>query len=71
MSFFFRDQSEQTMNKLIERAGDAYEVFDKVEEYAFVNDWDLDMIEEMFYDESVEEIAEEIGIELEEEEEDE
>lgn len=73
MSFFFRDQAKRTLEELMNRASEpgSY-VLDDVEDYVDEQmDGDLDTLEEMFYEESVEDIAEVIGIELEEDEEDE
>lgn len=75
MSFFFRDQAKRTLEELMTRASEpgSY-VLDDVDDYANEQmDGDLDTLEEMFYEESVEDIAEVIGIELtkEDEEEDE
>lgn len=71
MSFFFRDQAKRTLEELMNRASEpgSY-VLDDVEDYADEQmDGDLDTLEEMFYEESVEDIAEVIGIELNEEDE--
>ena len=71
MSFFFRDQARRTLKELMNRASEpgSY-VLDDVEDYADEQmDGDLDALEEMFYNESVEDIASVIGIELNEEEE--
>jgi len=69
-SFFFREQSMKTLEELINRStmsGDAVlSVLDeKTEEY------DIDDVEEQFYEMSVEDIAEVFGIELENEKEEE
>ena len=65
--FFFRDQAYNTLEELVARSsmGDLdtiYHLNDATE------DMDIDDVEEMFYSESVEYCAEEFGIELEEEE---
>ena len=66
MNFFFRTQSENTFNELIEKCTEPYEeIFNAIENYSD----DLDDIEEMFYNDSIEEIANEIGLTIEEEEE--
>lgn len=71
MNFFFRDQAQRTLEKLMDRASEpgSY-VLNDIEEYADeYMDGDLDTLEEMFYEDSVEDIAEVIGIELNEEDE--
>jgi hypothetical protein len=71
MNFFFRDQAKRTLEELMTRASEpgSY-VLDDVEDYVNEQmDGDLDTLEEMFYEESVEDIAEVIGIELNEEDE--
>ena len=65
--FFFRDQAYNTLEELVARSsmGDLdtiYHLNDATE------DMDIDDVEEMFYSESVEYCADEFGIELEEEE---
>ena len=68
MSFFFRDQAENTLNELIEKCTESNDViFNAIENYSE----DLDEIEEMFYNESLEDIADELGLTIEEEEEEE
>ena len=70
LDFFFRQQSEDTLEELLNRARKETKfVLDNIDDYAFYNNIDADGIEEMFYNESVEWIARELGIELEEEEE--
>ena len=70
LDFFFRQQSEDTLEELLNRAKKETKfVLDNIDDYAFYNNLEADGIEEMFYNESVEWIARELGIELEEEEE--
>lgn len=75
MNFFFRDQAKLTLERLVNRAKESTQVvLDAVEEYCDdYMDGDLDTLEETFYEESVEDIAGYVGVELEsnEEEEDE
>ena len=72
LNYFFRSQSEETLVELINRSVDDISiVLGAIDSYAENNDFDIDDIEEMFHNDSVEEIAEQIGIEIEEEEEDE
>ena len=71
-NYFFREQSQHTLEDLICVAKvDTHSVFDAIDSYAEQNDYDIDDIDEMFYDESVEEIAKEIGIKLKEDDEEE
>ena len=66
-NFFFRDQAYETLEELINRSTmsgqDTLDTLDNATE-----DMDIDDVEETFYSESVEYCAEEFGIELEEEE---
>jgi len=72
--FFFRTQSEETLNELMERAAiSESRVCEAVDFYAETHGEDLEGIEEMFYsygDNTVEDLANELGIELEENEDD-
>ena len=66
MNFFFRTQAENTFNELIEKCEESNdEIFNAIENYSD----DLDDIEEMFYNDSIEEIVNELGLKIEEEEE--
>ena len=68
MNFFFRTQSENTFNELIEKCTESNDkIFNAIENYSD----DLDEVEEMFYNDSIEEIAEALGLTIEEEEEEE
>ena len=68
INFFFRTQSENTFNELLEKCTESNdEIFNAIENYSD----DLDEIEELFYNESLEDIAEELGLTIEEEEEEE
>ena len=68
MNFFFRTQSENTFNELIEKCTESNdEIFNAIENYSD----DLDEVEEMFYNDSIEEISEALGLTIEEEEEEE
>lgn len=61
--FFFRKQSFKTFEKLLERAAeDEGEVLKTLDDQLF--DEDLDIIEEQFYNDSVEDIASYYNIEL-------
>lgn len=66
-NFFFRDQADKTLEDLVERSATSgkdtlYALDDATE------DLDIDEVEEMFYSKSVEHCADEFGIELEDEE---
>lgn len=64
--YFFRDQALDTLNELLERAidyNDALSILDRETEYE-----ELDDIEEMFYSDTVEELARYFGIKLDEDE---
>ena len=69
MNFFFRTQSEKTLNELLDRANDRKTAVERIDEYAEENYDDLDELEELFYEDTVETIADLMGIELQEEEE--
>ena len=65
--FFFREQSYKTLEELVSRSAmSGRETIDALEDAT--EDMDIDDVEEMFYSESVEYCAEEFGIELEDEE---
>ena len=67
-SYFFREQAMKTLEELVGRRnceGDAFlNLLDELTE-----DMDVDDVEEMFYNDSVEEIAEYFGFELDDNEE--
>lgn len=66
-SFFFREQAYKTLEELVERSTQSgRETIDALEDATY--DMDIDDVEETFYSESVEYCAEEFGIELEDEE---
>lgn len=69
-NFFFRDQAYSTLEELVKHSTmsgqDTLDALDNA-----TDDMDIDDVEEMFYSESVEYCAEEFGIELNEDEEDE
>ena len=71
-NYFFREQSQHTLEDLIYFAKvDEHSVFGAIDSYAEQNDCDIDDIDEMFYEDSVEEIARNLSLELKEEEEEE
>ena len=68
INFFFRTQAENTFNELVEKCDESNdEIFNAIENYSD----DLDTIEEMMYNDSIEEIATELGLTISEEEEEE
>lgn len=68
--FFFREQALSTLEELVNHSTmsgqDTLDALDNATE-----DMDIDDVEEIFYSESVEHCADEFGIELEEEEDEE
>ena len=62
--FWFREQSENTLQKLVDRAEDWDKAEELIEDYANNNFLGLDEIEEMFYEETVESLADEFEIKL-------
>lgn len=62
--FWFREQSENTLQKLVDRAEDWDKAEELIEDYAVNNFLGLDEIEEMFYEETVESLADEFEIKL-------
>ncbi len=71
LNFFFRSQAKATLEELMNKTTDSEAVvLGSVEDYANCNFLGLDEIEEMFYNDSIEELANEFGIELYEENED-
>ena len=69
-NFFFRDQAYSTLEELVKRSAmSGQETLDTLD--SVTDDMDIDDVEETFYSESVEYCANEFGIELNEEEEDE
>lgn len=69
-NFFFREQAYTTLEELVTRSTmSGQDTLDALDEAT--DDMDIDDVEEMFYSESVEYCAEEFGIELEDEEDEE
>lgn len=72
LDFFFRTQSRRHFEELVEKSTeDSLVTLQRIEDNAEWDYEDLDELEEDFYDMSVEELAEQFGIDLQEEEEDE
>ena len=69
MSFFFREQSIRTLDELLEKVADKRAAINAIEVHAEISDYSVDDVEEMFYEYSVEELADEFGLELESDEE--
>ena len=68
--FFFREQAYNTLEELVARSADGdLKTIEKLNDAT--EDMDIDDVEETFYSESVEYCAEEFGIELEDEEDEE
>lgn len=66
-SFFFREQAYKTLEELVSRSAmGGQDTLDTLDDTT--DDMDIDDVEEMFYSESVEYCADELGIELEDEE---
>ena len=70
MSFFFREQSIRTLEELLEKVADKRAAINTIEVHAEINNYSVDDVEEMFYEYSIEELAEEFGLQIENEEED-
>lgn len=69
-NFFFREQAYKTLEELVRRSTmNGQDTLDALEDAT--EDMDIDVVEEKFYSESVEYCADEFGIELEEEEDEE
>lgn len=64
LGFFFRKQSEWTLRDLMDRAVDSEKACEAIDDYAEMNGYDLDAIEELFYEEPAGRVADECGIEL-------
>ena len=64
-SFFFRDQAYETLEELVERSSESGSIaIDILDDQT--DDMDIDEVEEMFYSDSIEELADRFGLELEE-----
>lgn len=69
-NFFFRDQAYETLEELVKRSAmNVQDTLDALDDAT--DDMDIDDVEEKFYSESVECCADEFGIELEDEEDEE
>ena len=70
MIFFFREQSIRTLDELMEKVADKMAAINAIEVHAEINNYSVDDVEEMFYEYSVEELADEFGLQIESEDED-
>ena len=65
LNFFFRHQSKKTLEEFMDRVTvTTDEALDAIENYADLYCLELDDIEEMFYEDSIKDIAEQLNIEL-------
>jgi len=63
LNYFFRTQAQDTFNELLDRAEDSVE--DVLEQLSLhFEDMELDDVEEIFYNDQVQEIADTYGISL-------
>lgn len=69
MDYFFRTQAVNTLDELLDRAVNRMDAVNKIDEYAEWHYNDLDDLEEDFYNESVEDLADMFCIELQDDEE--
>ena len=64
-NFFLRDQSRRHLNELFNRAScSGLQLEGIISDYVEGNDIDADVLDELLYDYSVEELAVEFGVEL-------
>ena len=64
MSFFLRKQSIRTLDELMEKVADKRDAINAIEVHAEISGYSVGDVEEMFYEYSVEELAEEFSLEL-------
>ena len=69
MKFFFSEQSIRNLDELLKKVADKWAAINTIEDHAELNNYSVDDVEEMFYEYSVEELAEEFGLQIESEEE--
>ena len=67
MDFFFRQQSKNTLDELMKRVDSPMQAIELIDSYVDDNDIDADELDEIFYNDSIEDISEMFGIELNEE----
>ena len=64
MKFFFREQSIRTLEELLEKVGDTTYALGEIEDFANTFNYSLDDMEEIFYESTVEELANMFGLEI-------
>lgn len=64
LGFFFTDQAAKTLGDLLDRCEDRQIALEQIDDYATGNDIDADALGDEFHEDSVEELAERIGIDL-------
>lgn len=67
LNFFFRTQAADTLDELLDRASSRRQAVELIDCYCDNQFEELDELEELLYNESVEDIAAVVGIELDEE----
>ena len=67
MDFFFRQQSKNTLDELMKRVDSPMKAIELIDSYVDDNDIDADELDDIFYNDSIEDISEMFGIELNEE----
>ena len=67
MDFFFRQQSKNTLDELMKRVDSPMQAIEFIDSYVDDNEIDADELDEIFYNDSIEDIAAMFGIELNEE----
>ena len=63
LNYFFRTQSEKTLENIIDRVSDGETALDRMDDYFEECGMDLDDVEEMFYNDSADDIIKRIGLE--------
>ena len=71
LGFFFTEQATKTLEELIEKAENSEIALEQIEDYANSCDMDADEVGDLFHEMDVEDLAAEIGIDIEDEEENE
>lgn len=64
MRFFFREQSIRTLEELLEKVDDTFHALREIEDFANTFNYSLDDMEEIFYENTVEELANMFGLEI-------
>lgn len=71
LGFFFTAQAAKTLGDLLDRCEDKRVALEQIDNYATGNGIDADALGDEFHDDSVKELAERIGIDLKDEEDEE